>query len=135
MIQRIQSVFLLLAGLAFLGSGFFKDVLTEETMAWLMPTVVGLNALVAIGALVNVFLYNDRKKQLQIASMLQYLAIVAILAAFGGLYLTGRLAEASSNPAAMALVGLPVLGYVFIRLATMRIKKDIELVRSMDRLR
>ncbi len=135
MIQRIQSVFLLLAGLAFLGSGFFKDVLTEETMAWLMPTVIGLNALVAIGTLVDIFLYNDRKKQLAVTSMLQYLAIVVILVAFGGLYLTGRLPETASNPAVMALVGLPVLGYVFIWLAASRIKKDIALVRSMDRLR
>ena len=135
MIQRIQSVFLLLAGLLFLATGLFREVLTAESQAWILPAVLGLNGLVALGALVGIFLYKDRNKQLQITTGLQYLAIVVLLVAFGGLYLTGQLTQITSEPAAMAMVGLPILGYVFIRLAATRIKKDIALVRSMDRLR
>ena len=135
MVQRIQSVYLLLAGLAFLGTDLFMDVLAEAAQAWLLPAVLGLNALTAIGAFGAIFLYSDRKKQLRMSTWLQYLAIIVLLVVFGALYITDRLAEVSSNAGAMALVGLPVLGYILIRLASRKIKKDIELVRSIDRLR
>ena len=135
MIQRIQSVYLLLAGLAFIGTSLFRHVLAMDTQTWILPTVTGLNVLVGIGALVSIFMYSDRKKQLGIISLLQYVALFVLLAAFGALYLSGGLAEITANLEVMALLVLPVLGYVLIRLAGTKIKKDIALVRSMDRLR
>ena len=135
MIQRIQSVFLLVAAFAFFGTGLFRHVLAMETETWILPAVIGLNVLVGIGALVSIFLYGDRKKQLGLISLLQYTALLALVAAFGALYLSGGLIEIPANLEATALLVFPVLGYILIRLAGARIKKDIELVRSMDRLR
>jgi hypothetical protein len=135
MIQRIQSLYLLLGGLAFLATLFFRSVLTQEQMAWVMPAALGLCVLVTIGTVALIFLYADRKRQLKLVSWLQYLAILAILAVFAGLYLSGGIMESTQNIRAMASMVLPVVGYVFIRLAGYRIHKDIELVRSMDRLR
>ena len=135
MIQRIQSIFLLVAALAFIGTGQFRHVLAMETQTWVLPAVIGLNVLVGIGALVSIFLYSDRKKQLGLLSLLQYTALIALFAAYGALYLSGGLAEVTTNLEVMAMLILPVLGYMLIRLASVRIKKDIELVRSMDRLR
>lgn len=135
MIQRIQSVFLLLAGVAYMATALFRTVYINEGQEWIMPTVLGLNGLVALGALVAIFLYNDRKKQLQVLNMLKYLALVVIVAAFGALFMLGALAEAASNTGVMAMIGLPVLGYILIHLAAGKVKKDIALVRSMDRLR
>ena len=135
MIQRIQSVFLLVAALAFIGTGLFRHVLAMETETWILPAVIGLNGLVGIGALVSIFMYGDRKKQLGLIFLMQYSALFALVAAFGALYLSGGLAEIPGNLEALALLILPILGYILIRLAGARIKKDIELVRSMDRLR
>ncbi len=135
MIQRIQSIFLLLAALASLGTAVFRTELAAETHTWLLPAVLGIQGLVALGALIAIFLYKDRKQQLKTTTLLQYLAIVGLLAAFGGLYLAGGLMEVPANLQATGLLLLPVVGYVFIRLAHGRVKKDIELVRSMDRLR
>lgn len=135
MIQRIQSVFLLLAALASLGTAAFRMELIQDTYAWLMPAVLGIHGLVALVALVAIFLYKDRQKQLKTTTMLQYVAIVALLAAFGGLYLADGLMEVPVNLQATGLLVLPVLAYVFVRIARGYVKKDIELVRSMDRLR
>ncbi len=136
MIQRIQSLFLALAALTFLGTGFFRSAIAvEESLAWLPMTLLGLNAVVSVGAIIAIFSFKNRKKQLQLTNLLQYLAILALVAAFGAMYLSGGINEITSNVGVMALIALPVLGYVFVRLANGRIKKDIELVRSMDRLR
>ena len=136
MIQRIQSVFLLLSSLSFLGTGFFRTaVVGVESFEWLPMALLGLNGLVGVGALAAIFFFKDRKQQLKTTNFLQYGAIVALLAAFGASYLSGALNEITTNVGAMALLILPILGYLFIRLASARIKKDIELVRSMDRLR
>ncbi|MEM8488864.1 MAG: DUF4293 family protein [Bacteroidota bacterium] len=135
MIQRIQSIFLLLAALACLGTAAFRVELMQETYTWLMPAVLGVLGLVALGALVSIFLYKDRQQQLKMTTILQYVAILGVLAAFGGLYLAGTLMEVPSNLQATGLLLLPVFAYVFIRIARGYVKKDIALVRSMDRLR
>ena len=135
MIQRIQSIYLLVAGLLFGATVLFRNVLAQDMYAWLLPAVIGLNIVVALGALACIGLYRDRKKQFKFASLLQYLAIFALLAAFGAIYLTGGIQEIAGNVEGMAMLGMPILGYVMVRLAATRVKKDIELVRSMDRLR
>ncbi len=135
MIQRLQSILLLLAGLAFLGTVYFRSALTHDDVSWVLPVVMGLNGLAGIGALVSVFLYGNRKQQLKILSLLQYLVLAALLVTFAGLYLTGTLPDVLSNTGLIALIGLPFVGYILIRTAILRIRKDIDLVRSMDRLR
>lgn len=135
MIQRIQSIFLLLAALASMGTAAFRVELMQATYSWLMPAVLGILGAVALGSLVAIFLYKNRKQQLKITTSLQYIAILGILAAFGGLYLAGGLMEVPANLQATGVLLLPVLAYIFIRIARGYVKKDIELVRSMDRLR
>lgn len=135
MIQRLQSLYLLLGGLAFIAVAPFKSALVQEALPWVMPAALGLSGLVTVFAVVVIFLYSDRKRQLKLVGLLQYMAILAILAIFAGLYFSGGIMEASTNMGVMALIALPILGYVLIRMAGMRINKDIQLVRSMDRLR
>lgn len=135
MIQRIQSIFLLLAGLAYGGVGALQNVFVQDIQPWLPTAVLVISGLVALFALVTIFMYNDRKKQLQFASILQYLSLIALVAVFGGLYFAGAFNAMGENVMAIVVAVLPIIGYLFVRLATTRIKKDIELVRSMDRLR
>ncbi len=135
MIQRLQSLYLLLGGAAFLGTLLFRSALVLDTLPWIMPVAVVLNVLVSAAAIGLIFLYGDRNRQRKLVDWLQYLALLAIVAVFGGLYMSGRVMEASEDAGVLAMLVLPVLGYVLIRLAGNRIQKDIELVRSMDRLR
>ncbi len=104
-------------------------------MPWVVPVVFGLNALVGLVAFVALFQYADQTRQLKIVVLLQYLALVAILFTIAAAYLAGTVELLPDDvPALLALV-FPLAGYVFIRLAGQNIKKDINLLRSVDRLR
>ena len=135
MIQRIQSLFLLIAALLFLVTFFFRPIIASETLTWLFPTVVGIHAVVALVAIWAIFLFNNRKQQLKIVTLLQFLALIAIISVFAGAYMTGLVNDLPGNTLGIVMLVLPMVGYVLIRLAGQRIKKDIELVRSVDRLR
>ena len=135
MIQRIQSILLLLGGLCFVDIFFFQSALAQDGMPWLPWVAMVLHGLTALGAIATIFLYSDRKKQLQFATIVQYLAILAIAASLASIYFSGSINEVPANTGATAVLVLPILGYILIRIAGSRIRKDIELVRSMDRLR
>lgn len=135
MIQRIQSIFLFIAALVFLATFFLRSHIASEAMTWVVPTVIGLQVLAAVFAVVTIFMYNNRKQQLKMISILQFLALIAIIGMFGGAYMAGMVEELPENTTGMVLLVLPMVGYVLVRLSGQRVKKDIELVRSMDRLR
>ncbi|GAB5521790.1 MAG: DUF4293 family protein [Rhodothermales bacterium] len=138
MIQRIQSVYLFLGALLVGALGFFNVIWTSaasQMLAWFRPAVLGAGALVIIVALIAIFLYRDRKRQLKTVVALQGLLIVFLLVLIAGLYMGGTLDRVPGNmPLIIALV-LPVLAYIMFWLARKGIEKDIALVRSMDRLR
>ena len=135
MIQRVQSILLLLAALVFVATVFFQSVIATASMVWVVPTVLGVNIVVAVVAILAIFMFSDRKQQLKIVTILQFLALFAIVAVLAGIYLSGAINQLSGNVMAIILLVLPLVGYVLIRLAGSRIKKDIELIRSVDRLR
>lgn len=135
MIQRIQSVLLFIAALLFLATFFFRAEIASETMTWVVPVVIGLQVVAALVSVITIFMFNDRRRQLKIVSILQFLALIAIIGMFGGAYMAGLVEELPENTMGMVLLVLPMVAYVLVRLSGQRIKKDIELVRSMDRLR
>lgn len=151
MIQRIQSIYLILAAacmggsvffplatatgdasaLAGLGDNFFADGVfwEKEFPGWFGVLVV---AGVSIAA---VFLYKNRPRQMQLTSGMTIVAffIVVMFAALGYYY-----AQALPEGAAVHLAlgsAFPVLAIPFLWLAYRAIRKDEELVRSSDRLR
>jgi hypothetical protein len=142
MIQRIQSVWLLLAAVA----GFmtteapvFKATLPSNVLYSLMATdslllfalLIGISCL----ALIAIFLFKQRPTQFKICIIGIILAIVAIAlqvkevedykaktpAMVKGTYQLGGL--------------LPVLMIIFLIMAARGIYKDQKLVKSLDRLR
>lgn len=136
MIQRIQSLYLLVGGLFFLGNMllWFRTTGGSQDVPAIAAAV--LQALTGLGLLGTIFLYGNREKQHRVVTMVQYLALGAILVSFGGLYLGGALETwTTTDLVTPAMILLPVLGYLLSRMAAGRIRKDIELVRSMDRLR
>ena len=141
MIQRIQSVYLLLGALALASVLLFDEVwrgVAAEVLPWFAPALLVLGGLTIALALVALFLYKNRERQRTVVVGVQWLTVLWMAAFYGGLFYGGQLqVEAGGDPVAASLLALlvPVLAYVFFFLARRGIQKDIALVRSMDRLR
>jgi hypothetical protein len=141
MIQRIQSVYLLLGAVA-LGILFAFDTPWTSTAAaqhaWFEPALIGLIVVTGGTALGAIFLYANRPRQRTVVVGTQVLTFVLALVLYGGLYLENELAIRTGGSVlttkAVVLL-LPVAAYLFFWLARRGIDHDIELVESMDRLR
>lgn len=142
MIQRIQTVYLFLGAMA-LGAMFLLDQFYSSAPAvafgWFLPAAALLAGLTAAGALAAIFLYGTRKRQRALVAGLQVLAALLTVLLFVSYYAAGTLNFRTGGGAfdvgkAVFLV-LPVVAYLFFLLARRAIRRDIELVRSMDRLR
>ena len=143
MIQRIQTVFLLLASFV---SGamifvfnlwqnlkekvFAFDLLTKESVLLkLIPLLFFISAITSFGA---IFLFNNRKLQF----------VIGRIVILTNLFLLGLLIYLSLTLPGEALVSekgigmfLPILAILLVVLANKAIKKDEDLVKSVDRLR
>lgn len=141
MIQRIQSIYLLL-GVLMLGAFVALNSMWSVVVSMLheaLPVVV--YALAAAGGLVgfaSVLIYKSRKNQMKLVTVVQWIALlllVVVIVAFG---ILGFRSGADSGPiqvSAYLVLLLPIGAYILFSLARRAVKKDIELVRSMDRLR
>jgi uncharacterized membrane protein len=140
MLQRLQTVWLLLAAVleaATLRLSFFSgnklDAATNQK-TWIEFTamqnvfILILTIAVAVAALVAIFMYKDRKRQLLIALITTVVAVVAILLYFQQ---KTNFVEANLDLTALTAFFVPV----FLLLAARGIYKDDQLVKSADRLR
>ena len=143
MIQRIQSVFLLLSSV--ISGGFIfvfslweyleKKVFAPELFfkaSILLKIIPVLFFLAAIGALVTVFLFKNRKLQFVIGRLLIliHLFLLGVLV-YVSLTLPG---EVSISEKGIGMF-LPIVALLLVVLANKAIKKDEDLVKSADRLR
>lgn len=141
MIQRIQSLYLLLGAMALLALLLFDLAWTSpaaEYFAWFTPSILLLAAIVGLGAIGAIFLYSDRRRQKRAVVGIQYATIIFMLILFGSMYFAGDLhfmRGGETAPGKIVAMAMPLVGYIFFFLARRGIVKDIELVRSMDRLR
>lgn len=152
MIQRIQTVFLLLTAilmgaailcplfeivdggklaLTFHSFGIGK-IFNAEYPTWGILTFA---ALATILPLINIFLYKNRKLQVNMALLTALLIVLYYVTAL--VYLNTYLSKISSDYTLNIQFGiiLPVIALVLDLLAVSRIKKDDKLVRSLDRIR
>ncbi|NQV72904.1 DUF4293 domain-containing protein [bacterium] len=141
MIQRIQSLYLLLA-VAMLGLEYTFDSVWKGPSAaaysWFVPVTTGVFTLAAIGALGAIFLYSQRKRQRSLVVVSQVIALLGLLILFGAQFMTNSLPTVATSVIAFeawAALACPVLAYLMLMMARRAIDKDIALVRSMDRLR
>lgn len=142
MIQRVQTIFLFLAGLFFAGqfilpmansvstqTGYLADGqydITDNT-ALMVITIVGI-----IMALAAILLFRNRKLQKSVSTLIVILSLVLLGAAYFFLN------QASINPSTLSVNGgafLPLGSIISALVANKFITKDDALVRSMDRLR
>jgi hypothetical protein len=146
MIQRIQSVFFLLAGglyLGLFGVPFAKTLKPVAQSAFLSDAAYGVNDHVAMMAafavagalpLAAIFLFKNRSVQMRLATF----SIIAAL--IGSILTVVFYFQAGLNNGKVAIqpglgIGLPVAALLFTFLAYRYVNKDEKLVRSADRLR
>ena len=135
MIQRIQTIFLFLAFL--LNGGVFFNALYHHAMddpnAWMGIGFAIILTIAALGSFGCVFLYRNRQNHLRWVSRLLVVQVITVGYALGiyislggfGTYLWDETIG----------LGLLVLAFASQLFARKKIKDDIELVQSMDRIR
>lgn len=152
MIQRIQTIFLLLTAI-FMASAVFcplfeivesgklaltfhsfgiGKILNAEYPTWGILTFGIISSLLAF---VNIFLFKKRKLQINIALITALSIVIYFVATL--VYLNAYLSKLESDYNLNIQFGiiLPVLALIFDLLAMTKIKKDEKLVKSLDRIR
>lgn len=151
MIQRIQSVFLLLTAVL-MGVTVFSPLMELDGGNKLLYTffsfgigqlfnaqypawgVLFFAALGVLLPLINIFLYKKRKVQMRIGTLTSlcilffYITLYVYFNSYTAKY------ELSFNGIQYGII-LPVIAIIFNIMAILRIKKDEKLVKSLDRIR
>jgi len=134
-IQRIQTLYLIFAAL--LNFSVFFTALYERAIEdpaiFVSYGFAILVTLTMLASIVLIFLYKNRRKQI---SLVKYLLLIQVLALGFGVGITFSLGGIGTYLWDEALGDLLLgLALLFQYLALKQIKKDEELVKSMDRIR
>lgn len=136
MIQRIQSIYLLLvvlaAGLLPIYLPLWEDLQGENHFASSQPIAFGIFGGAAILALIDIFLFKNRKTQIGL-NRFNILSNFVLLGFF--VYWTLMIPGAMEIAEKGIGMLIPIISVVFLALANKAIKKDEALVKSVDRLR
>ncbi|WP_297793871.1 DUF4293 domain-containing protein [uncultured Eudoraea sp.] len=136
MIQRIQTVYLILVTLITGGLPFYVSLWTEtesnEVFASDIPWIAIAFLVSSALTLISIFLFKNRKNQF-VFNRLNIILHLFLLGFFvyRSLNLSG---ETSVSEKGIGML-IPVFSIVFLVLANRAIKKDEDLVKSVDRLR
>jgi peptidoglycan/LPS O-acetylase OafA/YrhL len=139
MIQRIQSVYLLLVVLLSIML-FFMPVYSVESVEKphdfkivFSTLYVILNLVIAILALITIFLYKNRNLQVKLSNLNMLLICIFV----GAIFYFAPQAKIDIDARVNYAIGcyFPLVQLAFTFLAIRAIRKDEQLVRSADRLR
>ncbi len=146
MIQRIQSIFLLLSSVV-MGILFTVPFATSEKADTAMfsdkiynvydhPALMVLVILAAVIAFVNIFLFKKRDLQIRLDYLYITLTVVLIALVFFLIFGSGEVStqDIGINENIVGL-SLPIVGIICAFLANRFINKDKKIVKNMDRLR
>ncbi len=135
MIQRIQSVYLLIVAIL-AGLGIYSPLWINDKLIIVKGFdniyILALFASVIVLSVLSIFLYNNRKLQFVLVRF-NILINIILLGVFG--YYTQTLSgETLVSEKEIGLI-IPFVSIVFLYLTNTAIKKDEDLVKSVDRLR
>ncbi|WP_299226691.1 DUF4293 domain-containing protein [uncultured Psychroserpens sp.] len=136
MLQRIQTVYLLIATISSAGLIFvfhlWTNISDEPVFAQDDYLYFGLFLGSALLSLISIFSYKNRKSQFVLGRLNIILNFILLgLFVYQSLNISG---ETNVSEKGIGIL-LPILSIVFLVLANKAIKKDEELVKSVDRLR
>jgi Domain of unknown function (DUF4293) len=137
MLQRIQTIYLLLA---FIITGILPFLFPLWTMSdgkqyffmqnMIYATLFGLSTTLSLLSIIS---YNKRQNQFVIGRLNMILNLILLgLFVYRSLNISGETLLVSEKGIGMFL---PIIAIVFLALANKAIKKDEDLVKSVDRLR
>jgi small-conductance mechanosensitive channel len=145
MIQRIQTIFLFLAAACFLTLFAFPFGISDVPETGMLADsrydvydhilLIILTVLGSLVALIAIFLYRNRRRQMTfgiigiIAAILIPILVILLFASEAGSM------QATSKVEEQIGLFMPLGALIFLLLANRFIKKDEKLVKSMDRLR
>ena len=136
MLQRIQTVYLLIAAIISAGLIFVFHlwVTKDEVILFAKDELLyfGLFLGSALLSVVSIFMFKQRKSQFMLGRLNILLNFILLgLFVYQSLNLSG---ETNVSEKGIGIL-LPIFSIVFLVLANKAIKKDEELVKSVDRLR
>ncbi|MBT2162196.1 DUF4293 domain-containing protein [Zobellia barbeyronii] len=136
MIQRIQTIYLLIvaliAGILPFWINLWSDVEGNEIFARNDVFISGAFYISAVLAVVTIVLFKNRKNQF-VLNRLNMILNIFLLGFF--VYRSQNLSgEISVSEKGIGML-IPIISIVFLVLANRAIKKDEDLVKSVDRLR
>jgi len=137
MIQRIQTIYLILSagisgGLIFV---FNLWITINETEFFAKEELLYLGLFLgsALLSLIAIFMFKNRQNQFVLGRLNIILNLILLgLFVYRSLSLSGETSDVSEKGIGMLL---PIFSIVFLVLANKAIKKDEDLVKSVDRLR
>jgi len=132
MIQRIQSVYLFFV-FCLMAIPVFVPFYPSSTTSFMTGFNRGYFAMVAVLAIITIFFYKKRNKQIGICYAMLLLIILIYCINFIFDRLRIPVIELFSHTRFIFV--FPVIAFILIYLAIRAIKKDEKLVRSLDRLR
>ena len=136
MIQRIQTVYLIIAAVIAGGLPFVFSLWTNSEGAEVFAkdeiTYLGLFAGSAVMSIIAIFMFKNRQSQFVLDRLNIILNFILL-----GLFVYRSLSLSGETEVSEKGIGilLPILSIVFLVLANKAIKKDEDLVKSVDRLR
>jgi len=157
MIQRIQSIFLILVAAAGIllfwfplagyydeYNGNYKLMVTGlqcmdpdpriTTTFWFAVPLMVVSILMPLLALITLFLYKKRLLQIRLIAITMMITVIEIILIF--LFYINKVEELTAiKPAYQFGIFLPLIALVFLVLANRFIRRDEALVKSADRLR
>ena len=136
MLQRIQTIYLLIAALTSGGLIFVLELWEtpagQPVYAQDVTTAIALFLISALISIVTIFLFRNRKLQFVLGRINIILNLILL-----GLFVYWSLNVSGETTVSEKGIGMliPVISIVFLVLANKAIKKDEDLVKSADRLR
>jgi hypothetical protein len=155
MIQRVQSIYLLLATIAisilifppiavftdpsaniyqlsFAGiAQYSKDIWLIKQRSYLMDFIILVTLITSI---IAIFFFRNRKEQIRICWLLIAFNLLVFLSFYYEINIVKHTLPITVTSLNWQVI-LPIISIILIYLAISAIKKDEELVRSMDRIR
>lgn len=136
MLQRIQTIYLLIAAIVSAGLIFVLHlwVTNEDVVVYAKDNLLYLGMFLASALLsiITIFKYKNRKSQFMLGRLNIILNFILLgFFVYQSLNVSGETAVSEKGIGML----LPIVSIVFLALANKAIKKDEDLVKSVDRLR
>ncbi|MEP0006553.1 MAG: DUF4293 family protein [Balneola sp.] len=135
MLQRPQTIFLVLSVFSSLAVYFTPvyDKAMQDPQLWIGYGLATGLVIAILLSIFSIFKYSDRKNQIKWTKVAMLFQLAGVGFAVGVLFSLGGIGTYLWDEALGS--GLALVGLFFQGLAIRFIKKDLELVRSIDRIR